>query len=197
MGKWKISKQFDFCYGHRVYTQTLDGDLSCGMKCKCRSPHGHQGTIIVQLKGDSLDERGMVIDFNELAWFKKWVDDVLDHKNILCYNDPMLPIFYPLIKDISTIELLSKYLVFENSVYLIKPEFYTSLSITEQEVYDGLVLVDFVPTSENLSAWLWKIVNDKIGHLCKVSSIQFFETPKSQSIYIGGKPKIKKNKRKQ
>ena len=48
-----------------------------------------------------------------------------------------------------------------------------------------MILVDFVPTSERLSEWLHSVVQkrmDKLG--VKVSRIQFYETPKSQSNYF-------------
>ena len=174
-----ISKEFDFCYGHRVYTQVLDKELSCNMSCKCRHQHGHQGKVVVNLEALEVDSRGMVIDFNELQWFKKWLDDVLDHKMILSINDPALGTFYPLLKD--TVHKKTQY--YQDEYLIIRPEHYSNLPNYEQEIYEGLVLVSFVPTSENLSKWLWEVVNKKIGHLCKVRSVQFMETPKTQAIY--------------
>ena len=183
---FSIAKEFDFCYGHRVFTQELDTELSCNMSCKCRHLHGHHGIIIVLLEGEEVDHRGMVIDFNELTWFKKWVDDVLDHKMILSLDDPILPISYPLLQHNDLVFNLAgpKYDLYPEGYFTINPEYYKDLSLPEKELYEGLVLVPFVPTSENLSKWLWEIVNNKIGHLCKVSRVQFFETPKSQSNYI-------------
>lgn len=174
---FKIAKQFDFCYGHSVWKQMLDADLSCNSACKCKHQHGHQGTIIIYLEGDELDDRGMFLDFNELTWFKKWLDDTLDHKMIIDYSDPARQIFYPASKDIIDLNYD------ESGYFYIRPEVYRDLSFREKEIYEGLVIVPFVPTSENLSKWIWEIVNKRIGHLCKVSQIQFFETPKSQSNF--------------
>ena len=43
--------------------------------------------------------------------------------------------------------------------------------------------MDFVPTSENLSAWLLKIVQEKMAQIdIKVSHLEYFETPKSRSV---------------
>lgn len=188
MGKWIISKQFDFCYGHRVWRQLLDSELSCNSKCKCRHQHGHQGTIILHLEGSELDVRGMFIDFNELNWFKKWLDDTLDHKMILDINDPALKSFYPLFNYLDfpsrgeTVDHLCQY--HDEGYFTVRMNHLEKSPLYEFEIYEGLVLVPFVPTSENLSKWLWEIVDNKIGHLCKVSRIQFFETPKSQSNYI-------------
>ena len=48
-------------------------------------------------------------------------------------------------------------------------------------------MVDFVPTSENLSAWFLKIVQEKMNGLnIKVSKIEFLETPKSKSTFYAG-----------
>lgn len=176
MNKWVISKQMDFCYGHRVWRQVLNAELSCNSLCKCRHVHGHQGTIIVHLEGDELDDRGMFLDFNELNWFKKFVDDVLDHKMILDADDPSLWHSFSLARPENLQEMPEKY-------WIVKDEFLVKQTQSIRELYEGLVLVPFVPTSENLSKWLWEIVNNKIGHLCKVSRIQFYETPKSQSNY--------------
>ena len=44
------------------------------------------------------------------------------------------------------------------------------------------IIVDFVPTSENISAWLLQIVQKKMMEInINVSHIEFFETPKSKS----------------
>ena len=50
-------------------------------------------------------------------------------------------------------------------------------------MYQGYIIVDFVPTSENLSHWLLKIVDEKMSKIgIKVSHIEYFETPKSRSV---------------
>jgi len=50
------------------------------------------------------------------------------------------------------------------------------------ELYSGYIIVDFVPTSENISAWLLQIVQKKMQPLgIEVSKIEYFETPKSKS----------------
>jgi 6-pyruvoyltetrahydropterin/6-carboxytetrahydropterin synthase len=54
------------------------------------------------------------------------------------------------------------------------------------EMYEGFIIVDFVPTSENISAWLLEIVQKKMSGIdIKVSHLEFFETPKSKStVYL-------------
>lgn len=171
---WRISKSFDFCYGHRVWSQELNADFSLDPCLKCRHLHGHQGKVIVYLESTQL-QNGMVTDFKHLNWFKQFLDDVLDHKFIIDIHDPLF----------ST--LLPHYNVQE----LIKhPQGYYTVDLNKianepqhlHEMYEGYVLVDFVPTSENLSAWFLQITAEKMEKLgVNVSGVEFYETPKSKS----------------
>ena len=179
--KWKIAKQFDFCYGHRVWNQTLNKEYSLDNKCVCRHIHGHQGKIIVFLEGDHL-QNGMVTDFKHLNWFKKFLDDVLDHKFIIDKNDPMFKFIIP---HPPTLDLSWK--SFEEGYEIVDPNFFKMIESNGLiEILEGFVVVPFVPTSENLSEWLFRIVENKMKEIgVKVESVQFYETPKSQSMYIG------------
>lgn len=171
--KWEISKEFDFCYGHRVWSQTLNIDFSLDACLKCRHLHGHQGKVIVHLESNELNN-SMVTDFKHLNWFKAFLDDVLDHKFILDINDPL---FYTLIPNIKKEDLIK----FEEGYFSIN---LTNFKNEELELYESYVVVDFVPTSENLSAWFLKIVQEKMNGLnIKVSKIEFLETPKSKSTF--------------
>ncbi len=90
----KVVKTIDFCYGHRL----LD------YQGKCRHLHGHNGLLEVEIESDSLDHRGMVMDFNDLRGVvKDWVDRNLDHKMLLHKDDPVAALlsemgepFYPM-----------------------------------------------------------------------------------------------------
>ena len=180
MNKWIISKSFDFCYGHRVWSQKLNSEYSIDARCVCRHLHGHQGKIIISLEGETL-ERGMVTDFKHLNWFKKFLDDVLDHKFIIDKNDPMFALIVPHLDKEALPWVRNEEMGYE----IINPLYYKT--ITEQsliDIYEGFVVVDFVPTSENLSEWLFKIAQEKMGKInIKVNSLQFYETPKSASMY--------------
>ncbi len=78
---YRITQQIDFCYGHRLLN--YDG--------KCRHLHGHNGRVVVVLEGDGLDERGMLVDFSDVKnALRTWIDDTLDHRMILCKDDPAL-----------------------------------------------------------------------------------------------------------
>lgn len=165
------------CYGHRIHTQYLDANLSVNAACKCKHLHGHNATIIVTLCGSTLDKRGVIVDFNELNWFKKFIDDNLDHKFIIDRNDPLLDHLAPN----GEVAIASP-----NPVGVCKLFVRPGITLTDavREMYEGIVIVDFVPTSENLSAWLFKVIQEKLNPLnITVHSVQFFETPKSQSTY--------------
>ncbi len=193
-----IDKSFSFCYGHRVHNQRLDTNFTDGGNAclACRHLHGHEGLVKVYLEeiipGENIKEIGMVTDFKHLGFFKNFVDDVLDHKMILDIQDPLngenliwllnddgkldletchqMPEGY-WIPDLTKIEESM-----ERFGDIDSPE-----NIAIKEKYEGIVLVDFVPTSENLSGWLLHIVADKVKGLpnVKASAVEYWETPKS------------------
>ncbi|MCO6043587.1 6-carboxytetrahydropterin synthase [Aeoliella sp. ICT_H6.2] len=78
-----VTREIDFCYGHRLLN--YEG--------KCRHLHGHNGKAIITVEADKLDERGMVLDFSDIKQVvSTWIDDNLDHRMILCKDDPAVSI---------------------------------------------------------------------------------------------------------
>jgi 6-pyruvoyltetrahydropterin/6-carboxytetrahydropterin synthase len=78
----KVTKELQFCYGHRLLN--YDG--------KCRYLHGHNGRVQIELSADQLDTLGMVRDFTEIKEvIQTWLDEQLDHKMLLRHDDPILP----------------------------------------------------------------------------------------------------------
>ncbi|HBH50830.1 MAG TPA: 6-pyruvoyl tetrahydrobiopterin synthase, partial [Planctomycetaceae bacterium] len=78
-----LMQEMDFCYGHRLLN--YEG--------KCRNLHGHNGRLEILLVGEKLDSRGMLLDFGDIKrLLKTWIDDHLDHKMLLCREDPLLPV---------------------------------------------------------------------------------------------------------
>ncbi len=85
---FRVTRQIDFCYGHRLLN--YDG--------KCKHLHGHNGRAVISIQADQLDDRGMVMDFSDIKKdVSSWIDDHLDHRMILCHEDP----FVPILKDLN------------------------------------------------------------------------------------------------
>ncbi|MDO4588012.1 MAG: 6-carboxytetrahydropterin synthase [Planctomycetia bacterium] len=82
---YSISREFTFCYGHRLLN--YEG--------KCKFPHGHNARVRISISLDKLNENGMVRDFSELkSTIGQWIDNHLDHRMILIKNDPLVEILY-------------------------------------------------------------------------------------------------------
>lgn len=176
---WEITKEFSCDYGHRVHNQTLNQNYSIDNKCVCRHCHGHRLTLLVSLSGSQL-KNGMVTDFKHLNWLKKFIDDVVDHKFILDINDPAFGMFLP----DYTIESFRNRKFDGLGYWVIPKESYDTMPDYKQEIYEGYVIVDFVPTSENLSKWFYDIISERMRDLnVEVSQVKFYETPKSSSTY--------------
>lgn len=79
---YRVTKKIRFCYGHRLLR--YEGP--------CRHLHGHNGLLEIDLGTESLDERDMVLDFDDIKRVvKTWVDENLDHRMLLSREDPCLP----------------------------------------------------------------------------------------------------------
>lgn len=79
---YRVTRQIDFCYGHRLLN--YEG--------KCRYLHGHNGRAIIVIESETLDNRGMVMDFSDIKKVvSHWIDENLDHRMILHREDPIVP----------------------------------------------------------------------------------------------------------
>lgn len=177
-----VHKEFHGSFGHRVWTQELDGRLSLDAACACRFLHGHNFKIkvgLVRTDGHAINEQGMVTDFKNLAWFKEWIDDVIDHKFMFDINDPALQALFPHIAP----KLVQARMKDQGLLYA-QVNCDESMSELECELYSGLVLVDFIPTAENICTWMARIVNRKMSRIgCAVKYIEFHETDKCVARY--------------
>ena len=80
---YRVTKSVSFCYGHRLLN--YEG--------KCKHLHGHNADAVITLESESLDERGMLVDFSDIkALVKDWLDSELDHTLLLHRDDPLLPV---------------------------------------------------------------------------------------------------------
>ena len=53
-----------------------------GYKGKCENIHGHNWKVVLSVKGERLNEIGLLIDFHDLKKMLKEILNDLDHKNI-------------------------------------------------------------------------------------------------------------------
>jgi len=176
---WTISKKFEFDYGHRVWAQQIDKKASGMNVNKCRHLHGHRGVIEVSISGAKLDSSSMVIDFNNLNWLKKYIEDTIDHKTILDINDPLVNTLF----SINNINQLKQSLK-KNPVARLS----ISANTIEKEFAESFVFMYGVPTSEELSRMFADIINIKLEELknktdFQLTKVTFWETPKSKSVY--------------
>ena len=84
-----VTKEYKWEAAHRLVQ---------GYPDNCRHLHGHQGKVLVHLESDTL-VKGMVTDFKHLNWFKKFLDDTIDHKFIIDINDPLFSTLLPFYQD--------------------------------------------------------------------------------------------------
>lgn len=177
---YTIDKQFEFEYGHRVWTQTLYERFSLDNRCICRHLHGHHAIVKLHLAAKELTD-GMVTDFKHLNCFKQFLDDVLDHRFIIDENDPLFLLDSAIINDYIDHGF---YRTVDLSTLSIPETLPDEIKLSVVEKYDSFVIVDFIPTSENICKWLYDIANEMLDALnVYVSKVEFQETPKSHCSY--------------
>ena len=72
-----ITRQFQFCCGHRVFQH----------ESKCAHPHGHNYLLLATFQGE-LDALGRIMDFSVVKnRLGKWIDDNWDHGFVLFKDD--------------------------------------------------------------------------------------------------------------
>lgn len=204
--QWSISKRFDFCYGHRVWSQRLQPDYCSegDATTKCRHLHGHQGELIVHITKYGPLDNGFVTDFKHLGWVKDFIDTYLDHKFIIDINDPwfanitnLKPFTDPDTNKLAGFSPLTCFNTTNAGVLEVKqvtfpgtdkfagyiPN-YQILGGIEREYYESFFLVPFIPTSERLAQWLAEGINERMSQLdVFVDKVEFCETPKSRAVY--------------
>ncbi|MBI4469521.1 MAG: 6-carboxytetrahydropterin synthase [Acidobacteria bacterium] len=80
---YTAKKEITFCYGHRLLRYSG----------KCKNLHGHNAKAEIELQRETLDHRDMVIDFDDIKnEVKSWIDTQLDHRMLLCKDDPFVPL---------------------------------------------------------------------------------------------------------
>jgi 6-pyruvoyltetrahydropterin/6-carboxytetrahydropterin synthase len=180
--KWVIDKTIEGCYGHRVWSQSLIEEFSQMTVCKCKRLHGHQLTLKVFLEANHL-EGGMVTDFHHLNWLKKFIDDYIDHKFIVDIRDPLYNNFIPEHVKLKPLYVLGVVAPTGFIVDIDQKIGGLPIKDIDREWYESFFVVTFVPTSENLSKWIFDIASEKMVKLGKITRVDWHETPKSRASY--------------
>jgi len=179
----KITKEFGLDYGHRVWSQKLNPTFSIDDCLVCRHLHGHRMALFIELEAEKL-EAGMVTDFKHLNWFKEWLDIFIDHKFIIDINDPAFERITGRTVDQVNFRPSLPGIDWANLGHFILDGSQDEITQIENEITESFVVVEFVPTSENLAKWFFEIVTQKMVELnVKVSKVTMSETPKSQAVY--------------
>lgn len=75
---FNITKEFKFEYAHAL---NLDYDSPC------KDVHGHSAVVKVTLYATKLNKNGMVVDFKDLSFIQKYLDESFDHRLVLQKKD--------------------------------------------------------------------------------------------------------------
>lgn len=71
---YRISKDFHFSASHQLHG--LREGHPCGRV------HGHNYAIRLTLAGEEIDDRGFLLDYNDMKPFGAWLDDQIDHRHL-------------------------------------------------------------------------------------------------------------------
>src|SRR5689334_56372 len=127
----RISRQIEFDAGHRVPNHAS----------KCKNPHGHRYVVEATIDGDlnqtaGDSQEGMVLDFGFLKrLLMEHVHDVLDHGSI-CYEGDL------------------RYAISLGEAYEEDGSWVNRAAGEENRYGWKVIVVNFVPTAENLAIWV-------------------------------------------
>lgn len=71
---YRIEKEFAFSAAHQLVGLRPDHP--------CSRLHGHNYRVVVVLESPTLDGHSFVVDYNDLAPLKRYIDDQLDHRHL-------------------------------------------------------------------------------------------------------------------
>lgn len=172
----RLNKSFDFCYGHRVYSQDVVEKYSGSPECPCHRIHGHQGNVTIHMQTESLDSRGFVIDFKELNFVKKFIDTYVDHRFVISTLDPNFATIVG--EELQQLQL--------ENVYMLDDIIVGQRVVNPNSHTESFLIVDFNPTSEELAKWIYDNVTKVIEQSpfeCSVEKVVWSETPKTSATY--------------
>ena len=123
---------------------------------KCRYLHGHRYILLVSVTSEMLQqegsEEGMVLDFARMKKGIMEVVDHLDHRMMLYKDDPVV-------------------IMYEDGLEA------TPFDLTEELEKDGIYVVPFIPTAENIAVMILTALRTGGYQDIPWSKVQLFETP--------------------
>ena len=179
---FSITRSIGVDYGHRVMTH--------GSKCK--SIHGHRGTIEVTCGGPSLHQSGeqsqMIIDFGFLKEAMMGViDKSIDHGFVACIDDnELLAHFVPADANITEPIRYIKSCLDQQGYWLSTENQKIKLNtLLDTKLY----VLPHIPTSERLAEHFFKrlegAVYEQSSGIGRLTNLRFWETPACYSDYPG------------
>ena len=136
-----------------MYTVQKAIEVSCAHRLeghvKCSRLHGHNYLIVATVKGTTLDEAGMLIDFGDLKTLLREVHDEIDHK----------------------------YIVSQENIRSICP--YYDAAVADAREDEIVVLSIPTSTAENIAKWVLSYLDRRLPAFVKVSHVEVHETMSS------------------
>jgi 6-pyruvoyltetrahydropterin/6-carboxytetrahydropterin synthase len=179
---FSITRSIGVDYGHRVMTHGS----------KCRSIHGHRGTIEVTCVGSVLHESGeqseMVLDFGFLKdAMMNVIDNSIDHGFVACIDDREL-LRHLIPEQLNPVEAVGyiKASLNEKGYWLSTEDRTRTLrTLLDTKLY----VIPYIPTSERLAEHFFKRltvpVEQQSDGVAKLANLRFWETPNCYSDYPG------------
>lgn len=164
---FSITREIGIDLGHRIPTHGS----------KCWSIHGHRYRVLATVQGSELQtsgvESGMLVDFGFLhACMMQRIDAYFDHALCLWVNDPWLPKFCP------DLDAIKEQVALDGWKYI---------SADQQKGQTKLMVVDFIPTAENLAKCWHGMLVGGVRQLSMskafLQQVEVFETPNCSSKY--------------
>lgn len=173
---YTISREIGIDMGHRV---THHGS-------KCKSVHGHRYTIEAHCRADDVptapgEQQGMVLDFGFLKdVMTQAIDAPFDHALCLWVDDPLVSAWG------------AEGTLGDDVGDHIRPDYFRNM-LFELNVAPGrwtggrLVLVNVVPTAENLAmVWFHEMTDEVLersGGRARLTKVVVWETPNCCAVY--------------
>ena len=179
---FSITRSIGVDYGHRVMTHGS----------KCRSIHGHRGTIEVTCAGSALHKSGeqadMVLDFGFLKdAMIDVIDKSIDHGFVASVDDYQL-LRHLIPENLNPVEAIEYVKVrLKEKGYWLSTEHDASPIRTLLDT--KLYVIPFIPTSERLAEHFFKRlrlpVQQQSNGVGQLINLRFWETPNCYSDYPG------------